>query len=245
MPALAMSSMRAELGGGIAAICADGPVHVASDNLGFVKRANQILSNPAAHPHKPWGLQKDGDLWEIFHRVVCQKGAAAIKVTWTKGHITEAQVRDGTHSRENKIGNDLADTFADVGAEGFGNVLQTVAAQWAARQAAYASLIFSIQKRIIHIMKIDAIKRGLMARIHKFTMKEDVSTRLVHVAAVLPYADLGAAVELFPYHPSTSNGTKAKPELLKMVHSFFAAVAHSTDRSWAGRDIMARDAHPL
>ena len=53
-----------------------------------------------------------GDLWEVFHNVVLQKGSNSIKVTWTKGHITEAQVEQGKYTREAKMGNDLADTLA-------------------------------------------------------------------------------------------------------------------------------------
>ena len=53
-----------------------------------------------------------------------------------KGHLTETQVAAGTHSRENKIGIDLADVLADIGAEGFDKMIQRIAAHWAQRRAA-------------------------------------------------------------------------------------------------------------
>ena len=65
----------------------------------------------------------NGDMWEIPHRIVSQKGAQEIRVTWTKGHVTDEQVRTGTHTAEAKVGNVLADKFADIGAEGYSQML--------------------------------------------------------------------------------------------------------------------------
>ena len=86
LPSPSMSSMRAELAGGVAAACANGPMHLASDNLGFVIMATKIIENPQAFPHKPWGTTANGDLWQLFHNIVVQKGANALRVSWTKGH---------------------------------------------------------------------------------------------------------------------------------------------------------------
>jgi hypothetical protein len=51
------ASARSELAGGIAAMLAPYPIHLGSDNLGFVKRANHLLTNPT-DTGKPWALQR-------------------------------------------------------------------------------------------------------------------------------------------------------------------------------------------
>ena len=193
--AAAMSSMQAELAGGIAAACADGPVHIASDNMGFVKRLNQILSDPAAHPHKSCGLLSDGDLWEQLHSIIVSKGSHSIKASWTKGHITEQQVNEGRNARAAKICNDLAGTMADVGAEGFGLPVQVVAKAWAHRQGAYAKLERRILRRLANVIKADASKREHLAKAQAL-LRKDRPQSLQQVAEELPYACSEAAATL-------------------------------------------------
>ncbi len=221
MPAAAMSSTRAELAGGIAAACADGPVHIASDNMGFVKRLNQILDDPAAHPHKPWSLLSDGDLWEQMHSIIVSKGAHAIKASWTKGHITEQQVNEGRCTRAAQVGNDLADTMADVGAEGFGMAVQEVARAWAHRQGAYAKLERRILCRLANVMKADATKREELAKTQAL-LRKDRPQSLQQVAEELPYAcsDAATTLDLAAMHQHAIAGVKHPTVLVCAVHSF-------------------------
>ena len=60
------SSTRAEIAGGIAALLQPFPVHIGTDSEAFLYKANQILENPELQPRKPFLMQRDGDLWQIF-----------------------------------------------------------------------------------------------------------------------------------------------------------------------------------
>ena len=61
------------------------------------------------------GHAKDGDLWEIFHEVIKQKGHLAVKLTKVKGHATEEHIKEGISKQRDKEGNDYADQNADRG----------------------------------------------------------------------------------------------------------------------------------
>ena len=50
------------------AICAAGPIHIASDSEVFVEGANRLadLIKKGQIVKTPWKLMSDGDLWEHF-----------------------------------------------------------------------------------------------------------------------------------------------------------------------------------
>lgn len=115
IPGLYCSSTRTEIAGGIVALTGPGHVHQASDNLAFVLPANMYITNPMGK-HRPFELMADGDLWAIYYKLLMQKGANAVKVTWVKAHTTEQQMLDGVTTANNRKGNASADVVADKGA---------------------------------------------------------------------------------------------------------------------------------
>jgi len=92
-------------------------VHQASDSMAYVKKANKILdgSYDRRRRKKPWGLQKDGDLWKIWYEAARHKSRNSIKVSWTKGHATKEQVEQGITTEFNRVTNDISDKVADMG----------------------------------------------------------------------------------------------------------------------------------
>ena len=110
-----------------------GPFHLGADNLGFVRKAKEILRNPQRRPRRPWSLQANGDLWELFARAAHQRGPHSVAISWVKGHVTDAQVRAGTHTLADKLGNDEADELADRGVQGHGTAACRLSRHWALR----------------------------------------------------------------------------------------------------------------
>ena len=85
IPGFRYSSTRTEIAAGIVALFANGPVHQASDNMAFVRFANHLLSHGPNSNHIPWQLMSDGDLWEVYHRLLVQKG-----VRCCEGHLGQS-----------------------------------------------------------------------------------------------------------------------------------------------------------
>jgi ribonuclease HI len=115
------SSTRCELAAGILALCANGPVHVASDSEAFVDMANSIVcdlrSGVDPEDWRPFKLRSDGDLWAHFTKVVRAKGFDTVAFTWVKGHATDEHVRAGITTATHKHGNFVADQVADIGTQ--------------------------------------------------------------------------------------------------------------------------------
>ena len=64
---------------------------------------------------KHWGVQTDGDLWEMAWKAICTRGVENQAIRKVKGHATTKDVQDGVATKEDKIGNDTSDTNADIG----------------------------------------------------------------------------------------------------------------------------------
>ena len=69
-----------------------------------------------ALPLPPFGLQKDGDLWEIFYDNVKQRGPDSIRFSWVKGHASLSDAATATE-RAHQAGNNKADALATKGRE--------------------------------------------------------------------------------------------------------------------------------
>ena len=153
------SSTRTELAAGILAILAHGPIHIASDNQGFVNKTIALRKRiNDQNDHKiNWGVQKDGDLWEIFHRAIKAKGTRAVRIKWVKGHADDKHVEQGLCTREDVIGNDIADKHADKGALVFGKDVHEVAKCMHERHDSYLSFM---RKVGIHIVEAYLIHRA-------------------------------------------------------------------------------------
>ena len=82
------------------------------------KDGRMILGGAASTLHRkmpwksPWGLSKDGDLWQHFHGMVQPKSPDAVKLTKVKGHVTRHMVADGLVDACDQEGNDEADIAA-------------------------------------------------------------------------------------------------------------------------------------
>ena len=103
------SSTRTELAAGIIALSAHGPVHLASDSEAFVNQANSILTAipNGSNTRRCWATTSDGDLWYHFEQAATIKGPHSIRITWVKGHATDAHVDAGVTTRANQLGNAL------------------------------------------------------------------------------------------------------------------------------------------
>ena len=83
------SSTRAELAAACVALLANMPIHIASDSKSMVEKAGKIIqfaklasytmsakgSIPRNIFGRPWGMQTDGDLWELVWEAVTLRRA--------------------------------------------------------------------------------------------------------------------------------------------------------------------------
>ena len=106
------SSTRAEIAGGIAALLQPFPVHIGTDSEAFLAKASQFLEVPDVHPRKPFPLQRDGDLWQVFAQLVVDRGPNSIAISWRKAHATLHAVVSGKSAGHDAVANGLADWAA-------------------------------------------------------------------------------------------------------------------------------------
>eukprot|EP00973_Karenia_brevis_P040416 5585218-Karenia_brevis.AAC.1 len=68
-----------------------------------------------SEPLRPYGLQQDGDLWQVVHQAIVARGAHSIAVSKTTGHALEDEeyMRKHPERRVEAINNDRADQLAD------------------------------------------------------------------------------------------------------------------------------------
>eukprot|EP00973_Karenia_brevis_P023702 3266538-Karenia_brevis.AAC.1 len=68
-------------------------------------------------------LQNNGDLWEIFHKILVSRGPHSVRVSKTKGHAFEdaAYMAANAHLAEDAAHNDKADRLAALAATQFYN----------------------------------------------------------------------------------------------------------------------------
>ena len=155
------SSTRAELAGGCAALASDQSIHQATDSPAYKTKADRILQGHNVTARRPWGLQKDGDLWKLFHDFAHAKGLDAIKlfhdfahakgldaisITWVKGHAKQHHIDDGITTAEDAEGNDKADTLASLGIEEHMDGLQHLANYYRSKQVALQKLTARIHR---------------------------------------------------------------------------------------------------
>ena len=87
-----------------------GPQCIATGNVGAVAGWNKLLNAIRANTlqkllrRRPWGLRLDGDVWEAAVNLIAVKGTESIRVVWTKGHATDADIATGKSSEEHRRG---------------------------------------------------------------------------------------------------------------------------------------------
>ena len=97
LPGHTGSSTRLEIAGAIIAIAGEGPINLGTDSQSFRNKALHIhkLIQDQALPRRPWMLQCDGDLWQLYYQCAQAKTVAAITITKVKGHATNQMVQQG------------------------------------------------------------------------------------------------------------------------------------------------------
>ena len=176
------SSTRNELAAGIIAVCAHGPVHLASDSKIFVDRANEVIQRLQECPHDKtnYSTTSDGDLWMYFAKAVKSKGSQSVRVTWVKGHATCEHVAQGISTSRDKEGNDIADSCADMGVLCHGEGLVLLANEYTKRHGLYSDFMTLVVKHIIeaHMIHRDLVRTaGIKAansqgiQLHKWTFQ--------------------------------------------------------------------------
>ena len=124
------SSTRTELGAAILTLLAPIAAHIGIDNAAVVKTGGQIiehlrrrakerwfddeakrkLGSRASSLHKPtpfkerWAMMKNGDLWEVFAKIVQRRGPESVTISKVKGHATDEMVQEGQVRRADKKG---------------------------------------------------------------------------------------------------------------------------------------------
>ena len=173
------SSTRCELAAAILALLAPRPVNIGIDNATVVLIGNNIIKHEkkrkeemrhgrdgrmllggtksVLHRPKPtkklWSQEKDGDLWELFAKLIRQRGPSSAIITKVKGHATEEMVQQGKVKQEEKRGNDWADAAADEGATKSQGRLQCFGELYSWRHMCYRKLMARMQKFIVELKK--------------------------------------------------------------------------------------------
>jgi hypothetical protein len=105
---------------------------------------------------KAWGLQKDGDLWEIAWAAILKRGAASQTIRKVKGHATKADIVEGKSNEEDKKGNDKADANADIGVQMIRGKGLVALAKWTAdRHGRYILFMRRIQHFVAAVLKAE------------------------------------------------------------------------------------------
>ena len=72
-----LSPTRAELVAVILTMLDQNSLHIGTDSMAVVKRAERLLRLDRNACSKPWGTTKDGELWETFYNIAKWRGGAA------------------------------------------------------------------------------------------------------------------------------------------------------------------------
>ena len=88
-------------------------IHIGIDNMNVLRGVAGLLSHRV--PRSPLALMKDGDLLFIIRSMLSLRGFDTVQVSKVKGHATPAMVASGDVRVEDLVGNNGADTAADLG----------------------------------------------------------------------------------------------------------------------------------
>ena len=104
---------------------------------------------------KPWRLIPDGDLWEVFERVIKSRGADSTAISWTKGHASWQWIKDHVTNAES-IANGQADYAAGAGVRALGmEETQLVLDFHANKLRAYEVLVGRMQMHAAQLLHHD------------------------------------------------------------------------------------------
>ena len=131
-------------------------MHQATDSRSYCDKVNRLLNGERLTLRKPWGIQTDGDLWEIMEQVIRLKGIGSLRVTWVKGHASQEHFEVKLSSPFLKRGNDKADLLADRGVTSHTEGLLHLAYFYVAKQKASCNLLARIHSMFIRVLFLEA-----------------------------------------------------------------------------------------
>ena len=162
------TSTRTECIGLIGSILSSQPTHTALDNLACVLKATQYSQGNYAItlPKKPWGKIPDGDLSNIVHDYIHEKGAHAFAISKALGHATKADIEAGTCTMEEKEINDISDELAQIGRRTGDNasILAEISNMPAKRQRKYSFRIHCLLTVYVRVLKADDELRNALTQ---------------------------------------------------------------------------------
>ena len=91
----------------------------------------------------------------MFPKAVEERGPGCTSISKVKGHATQEMVEEGKVQKEDKKGNDQADTGADRGAVTMQKVTQKLADLYSWRHGCSRNLMIRIQKIIVCLSNHD------------------------------------------------------------------------------------------
>ena len=110
---------------------------------------------------KPWGLQRDGDLWGQAWKAIISRGAKNQDLRKVKGHATADDIKEGRSTEADKEANDRSDENADRGVKMVGGKGLTTLGAWVAkRHDRYKKFMKRVQKMIAVITLAEKNERA-------------------------------------------------------------------------------------
>lgn len=141
------------------------PLNIATDSQAMMDKAEYLINQAilwqlkmgtdqwttATPCGKAWGLQKDGDLWEVFWAASLLRGPRTLKLTKVKSHCGLKDVKAGVITEEDRRGNGHADDAATAGTDQHFPGLLRLASWLAQRHQDYCSFMTRVHKYIISV----------------------------------------------------------------------------------------------
>jgi hypothetical protein len=157
-------------------------VNIGIDSKAFMIKAAQIkdMVIKGKHPRRPWGTQKDGDVWEHFYASLSSKGPLSFTFSKVKGHANIAMIQAGNVRAQDKEGNEMADRAAEEGVKMFVKIVNTIAGIIMKRHLQYSNMIKSLHDQFLawfHTRKRMAEEQEMMNAQKEFgAIKKDKHT---------------------------------------------------------------------
>jgi len=119
------------------------------------KESEGIKVTNKSNPYKKtWGLQRDGDLWEMAWKAILKRGANSQEVRKVKGHATKQDIEEGRSNAVDKEGNDRSDENADEGVLMIGGAGLVRLGKWLTdRHDSYIAFMRRVQRMIVAVTK--------------------------------------------------------------------------------------------
>jgi len=174
-------------------MCADGPIHIASDSKAFISRARtHVQAIKHGHCQPKWHSHTDGDLWMQLWQIVAIKGPRSVRFTKVKGHATTKDLQHGISTVEDKAGNDLADGLATKAYKEADHAVGHLASFYCDRQKRYISLVHCIHSFVLQMLQAANEARANMHTASTVTARQGQPT--VAIATALQYGNNGTTL---------------------------------------------------